>query len=244
MTQFDNFLIAMNIAQEERKRALLLYYGGFELQDVFESLTDTGTTYAELTAAFADYFDPKTNECFEIWNFQKTTQEEGETIQMYYLRLKETATRCAFTDVNKAITTQLILGTISSSLRKYCFTNKTATLQDILNRGKLMEDIEFQIKEMTIKQEPIQEKSREQVKALQDELAELKLQINQTAKGKKNTQSRYNKSCFNCGHTYPHEGICPAKGKTCHSCGKLNHFSKVCRSSRQKPPSMHPQLIQ
>ena len=33
-----------------------------------------------------------------------------------------------------------------------------------------------------------------------------------------------------CGGSYPHRGMCPAQGKKCMSCGKLNHFAKVCRS--------------
>ena len=37
-----------------------------------------------------------------------------------------------------------------------------------------------------------------------------------------------------CNGIYPHVGRpCPAKGKTCKSCGKLNHFAGVCRSKQQ-----------
>ena len=36
--------------------------------------------------------------------------------------------------------------------------------------------------------------------------------------------------CRNCGGSFPHKGPCPAKGKQCRSCGKLNHFQSVCRS--------------
>ena len=30
---------------------------------------------------------------------------------------------------------------------------------------------------------------------------------------------------------YPHKENCPARGKTCHKCGKTNHFAKFCRSA-------------
>ena len=40
-------------------------------------------------------------------------------------------------------------------------------------------------------------------------------------KKKQNT----NMICGNCGRDHiSGAGICPAKGKTCHTCGKLNHF--------------------
>ena len=40
--------------------------------------------------------------------------------------------------------------------------------------------------------------------------------------------------CRNCGNEFKqgHKEVCPAKGKTNRSCGKLNHFAKVCRTSK------------
>ncbi|KAJ1149218.1 hypothetical protein NDU88_002033 [Pleurodeles waltl] len=35
---------------------------------------------------------------------------------------------------------------------------------------------------------------------------------------------------YMCGGTFPHQGRCPALGKQCSNCQKLNHFAKVCRS--------------
>ena len=38
-------------------------------------------------------------------------------------------------------------------------------------------------------------------------------------------------TCRNCGGQYPHEDSpCPAKGKPCHFCKKMNHFASVCRA--------------
>ena len=43
-----------------------------------------------------------------------------------------------------------------------------------------------------------------------------------------------------CGFDWPHPGgmdACPAKGKTCKSCGKMNHFESVCKSKKKKEVS-------
>ena len=42
------------------------------------------------------------------------------------------------------------------------------------------------------------------------------------------------KTCRNCGGMYPHVENCPAKNKQCKSCGKYNHFAKVCREKPMK----------
>ena len=44
-----------------------------------------------------------------------------------------------------------------------------------------------------------------------------------------------NKRCFHCGESYPHmTGPCPAKGKTCNKCNKMNHYTKCCKSKHVK----------
>ena len=47
----------MCITVEGRKRPLLVPFGGFELQDVYESFEDSGNTYTQLKEAFRTYFE-------------------------------------------------------------------------------------------------------------------------------------------------------------------------------------------
>ena len=42
------------------------------------------------------------------------------------------------------------------------------------------------------------------------------------------------KNYQNCGGPTPHLNTCPAKGKECHNCGKMNHFTKYCRGKPTK----------
>ena len=53
-----------------------------------------------------------------------------------------------------------------------------------------------------------------------------------------NTTSRPSScwKCFGCGSTFQHSrSTCPAYKANCNRCGKLGHFSKVCRSSNIQP---------
>ena len=47
------------------------------------------------------------------------------------------------------------------------------------------------------------------------------------------------RSCFNCGAKWPHEGgqtQCPARGSRCSICHKTNHFAKCCKSNDSGNP--------
>ena len=49
--------------------------------------------------------------------------------------------RYNFENENKHIKVQLILETHSQNLRKFCFTNPTVSLEEIVNRRKLFEEV-------------------------------------------------------------------------------------------------------
>ena len=58
--------------------------------------------------------------------------------------------------------------------------------------------------------------------------------INKTDIQYKRTDGK--KKCFFCGGQFPHQGgrsRCPARGKECKTCRKLNHFAKCCRNPKQ-----------
>ena len=53
-----------------------------------------------------------------------------------------------------------------------------------------------------------------------------------------------NNRCGLCGGNYPHQGTCPAQGKKCLNCGKMNHFTKVCRGKHNnRSKSSHPKKL-
>ena len=59
-------------------------------------------------------------------------------------RFRSIANRCNFENKDKHIKTELILGTHSPKLRKFCFTNLTVSLEEVVNRGKLSEEVDEQ----------------------------------------------------------------------------------------------------
>jgi hypothetical protein len=62
---------------------------------------------------------------------------------------------------------------------------------------------------------------------------------NKQSKPQKHTKQR---NCMYCGKQCT-KGKCPAYGKTCDRCGKLNHFASQCRQNKNKSKGRHPDHI-
>ena len=100
---------------------MLLHFGGDYIRDIIDNAVPKVERY-EATAEYLNkHLSPKTNDAFEIYKFQKIVQASDETVQQFCNRLRSIANRCNFEKEDKHIKTQLILGTHSQKLRKFCF---------------------------------------------------------------------------------------------------------------------------
>ena len=61
INRLDNLLVGMDEKDKKRQRALLLHYAGEDVNDIFETLTDTGDDYATAVGKLKDYFAPQMN---------------------------------------------------------------------------------------------------------------------------------------------------------------------------------------
>lgn len=145
LRQFYLFIEAANITLEPRKKALLLNLAGEAVIDIFDSLPETGNTYVEALTALDNYFKPKKNVQFEIYNFRQALQRQEETIKEYYSRLRILRTNCEFTDVNAEIKTQILIGTTSESLKKEILKDNNITVAKILEKGETDELVDRRV---------------------------------------------------------------------------------------------------
>ena len=64
-TRLQYYIDARGITVDNRKRALLLHLAGPAVQDIFATLSDTGTSYMEALTALNTYFTPQKSSQFE-----------------------------------------------------------------------------------------------------------------------------------------------------------------------------------
>lgn len=234
---FEIYLTAAAITDDNQKRALLLHCAGHDVQETFDTLSNTGTTYKQAVDALTGYFTPKTNIRYERHQFRQCYQLKDETMAQYVTRLRVLAKTCNFTDNDDAIIDQVIEKCESGKLRKTLLKDLELTLDKILSTAHLYESISHQSEqfERTKKNDhiDISEADDDYCNKLNYKMRKSNIAIPQKSSNNSNSNI-----CYRCGSNKHLAHQCEvAMGKTCNTCGKLNHFSNVCRSSQTQLPS-------
>ena len=239
VSRFKNLMLACNITDQMRQRALLLHYAGEQPHDIFDTLPDTVATENENTLdkavnALTAHFALKRNREYEVYTFRQAKQNMDEDMTTYYTRLRQLSSTCVFTDVDREIQSQIIQNCSSSRHRRKALSDPEMTLSRLIDVARVMELSEIQAKGI----EHVSNISHSQCVNKVTKHGRPK----QWAPTVKETQSNSIK-CRNCGQSWPHNGgksACPAMGRECRNCTKLNHFASCCRSKptttiRRKP---------
>ncbi len=217
--RFETYVAALNITDGQRKRALLLYQVGEATQAIFDTLPETGDDYDTAMRKLDDYFTPKKNVDFETFKFRTATQQEGENVDQYTTRLRKLAQNCEFTDIDRELKSTIIQNCSSKRLRRIALRDDL-TLTVLLAKARSMEASEIQASGM---------------EQLSVSVNKLQLRNPRQSSTDKQVPTISPKQCNRCGFPWPHkDGPCPAMGKSCKNCGKLNHFARVCLS-KTKP---------
>eukprot|EP00794_Sanderia_malayensis_P000736 gene736-biopygen16 len=217
LSDFEMFLTASGITNATRKRALLLYLAGSRVREIFQHFEDVGDAadYDTAKTKLTTHFEPQKNRRYEVYRFRETKQEQQETLDQYHTRLRALSTACEFQDLEFEIEQQIVVGGVSSRIRKRALRDPAYNLQQMLLDGRREEMSAYQTRDI---------ESNESTSAAVHQIK---------------STNKQGKKCFTCGGEYPHKGDCPAKGKQCGSCGKQGHFAIVCRSKGDKKDHSH-----
>ena len=129
-------MIAMDVSEDERQKAMLLHYIGEETLDVYETL---GVAVAEdgekqvdkAIDALTSYFAPRMNTEYEVYKFRQARQEAEEDFNHFLTRLRQLASTCGFADKDREIKTQIIQGCTSNKLRRKALSEPSITFQKL-----------------------------------------------------------------------------------------------------------------
>lgn len=248
MRQFELFATAQNIDDVEKKRDWLLHFAGPKVQNVYFNLADDveddnvrrgplATSYVPFqTDAYAkavnklnNFFEPKRNVSYERHIFRKMSQKQNERIDAFLMRLRIQADRCDFGEqIDQNIKDQITSGCQSESLCRKILEKGDRKLDDIVKMARIYEAVAEQQKQFTNKSQTEENSSSTQNTA---EVCKIDSKFGNQRRFKRTFGDNVIE-CGRCGrkgHVAADEK-CPARGKTCHGCGKKDHFQRRCRT--------------
>ncbi|XP_063831961.1 uncharacterized protein LOC135081157 [Ostrinia nubilalis] len=196
----------------EIKAAILLHLLGEEGVDKFDTIDlpeAKKKDYDEVLKALGDYCMPKTNESINRHTFFNRNQKEGENITEYVAQLKKLSVTCNFEGLRDSlIKDRIIGGLLDKTLQERLLREQELSLEKCINMCKTAEIATQYMRKLT------EEDSKDIDKINRDH--------------RQQPMSRAFK-CKSCGYQHPPRR-CPAYGKQCNYCKKMNHFSTVCRN--------------
>ena len=137
--------------------------------------------FATAKKKLTEYFDPKKNVEYKIYNFRQAKQNPGESMNASHSRLRQLASTCEFSDIDKEIKPQIIQSCSSQRLRCKALRDATMTLHALLDEARALEVFEKQAKDI---------ESSESANSVLPQPPE-------TPQGKR--------FCYNCGGSWPHD---------------------------------------
>jgi len=235
LAKFENYLIATNISDADRKKAMLLYHAGDRVFELYQAICTSTNSFDETKLALTTHFDPQVNKEFAIFTFRQTKQAMQEPFDQYITRLRVLAADCQFTDKDSEIKSQIIQGCASKELRLKAL-RETLTISQLITLGKTIETAYSASKEMDIPMIKTENVSYLNSTSQHSHQYRNNRQNHSRKQPHPKSTQQFIQSCLYCGRSHAY-GVCPALGKTCLKCNGRNHFANVCRSKQSQHQS-------
>lgn len=203
-----------NITEDSQMRNSLLYLGGDDIQDTYDSLpgatcNNIGLKYVTAIKKLDEYFMPKQTMVYERHLFREMVLKPGERIEAFILRLRDQSTRCD-NQKDQMIIDQVVEKCDSSELRKKLL-EKDHSLSKVIEISKSLESIKRQIQAFN---QPKRSENSEEIHHSVNKVDENRKHP-RTENNFDNYKANMTGKCFRCGKAghYGNSMECPAKNK-------------------------------
>ena len=230
----------LNSKTEEEQVSYLLLWIGQPGREIYKTWSDISADDAKKLETFYKRFknhvQPKLNPIFARYRFNNEVQG-SDSIDAFVTRLKNKAQDCSFKENDNMIRDRIVFGCSSEKCReKLINEGDKLTMDKAIQIVQNYEYCQKQLSSMTLS--GASGSNVDVVNRRRQNASGARLKTSQPDQVGNTGQRGQFKPCGNCG-TKHGKNKCPAYGKTCHHCGKRNHFQKLCRSKSSVNNSVH-----
>ena len=230
LKSFNLFADAAGCKNDKQKHSYFLHTAGSDVQDIFYTLTETGTDYKTEAEKLSQCFAPRKNPSYNRHKFRQEKQKEGETVAQFVTRLRQLAALCDFPDdsVDSFNRDQLIDICLTKNLRTKFLAERDLNIDRALDIAQAMEASESPSRQIaednpfTVYTVGRQTRGRNKAQPQGH---------NHSQRQRQNQYKPKAKQCTRCGiKGHSSDGCRCSSGVTSHKCGLLGHFASVCRT--------------
>ena len=206
---------------EEEKCSFLMLWVGEKGRSIFQTWNLNDENKKKLQSyydGFEQYVKPRSNIIYNRHKFQSRMQNQDETFEQFVTELQLLVKDCGYDKNDEMVRDRIVTGVKNSKIR-----------EKPLNVGS---DLTFA---KTLDIARAYEISHTQCSAIEDKRVN-SVTSKKTPSSRNPAKHEYRSgtekqqiSCGKCGYDHVKQQ-CPAYGKRCNRCKKLNHFQKMCKT--------------
>uniref|UniRef100_A0A8C6WZ84 ribonuclease H n=1 Tax=Neogobius melanostomus TaxID=47308 RepID=A0A8C6WZ84_9GOBI len=218
---WDTFFAANEIAEEDKKRSILLSVCGAKTYKLIRNLATPlkpgDISYADLVKLVGDLHNPKPSVIVQRFKFHSHFRKSGQSVANFVAELRQLSEHCEFGAVlDDMLRDRLVCGINEDAIQRRLLGEATPlTFKRALEISQGMEMAASNAKDIQKGQAGAQPITVHHVKR-------------ETSKSDKQVE------CFRCGGAH-YANDCKFKDAVCHGCNKKGHLQKKCRGAKDKP---------
>ena len=176
--------------------------------------------------ALTEHVEGTVNETVERKAFRKRKQQQGESFDDYLVSLRDLVRTCNYCSdecSNKALRDQIIEGLYDGDTVEQLLRERKLTIDGVISACRAHESTKQQRADM----------QSHVVRRTATTSYRQREKITSSSPRARSKEKKHEQNCGRCGRQW-HKDVknCPAKGKTCLKCGRLDHFAEVrCRKT-------------
>ena len=229
--RWEDYVIVSELGKKdpEYQCAMLRFTFNEETRNIYESLglsKDDSKNVYKIIEAIEKFAKGIVNETLERHTFNNRIQEDGEKFDEFLTDLKILSRNCNFCENchNSLIRDRIVAGVNDDTLKQKLLARDSLTLEKAENMCRAHEKAKEGV-------DQINDQKEKGVNAIQKRFRS----SSDTFKAKQNLPTSDQRVCKFCSHRHQWgRDNCPAWGKKCKTCSKLNHFSSssMCKGQQ------------